>query len=77
MALDSGQLNAIDNWILDYIHGHKRATPNLLRRLYNDGTESDVSRQWVSRRVNRLAEHDHLRQVHPDASVYEFVNDPR
>jgi hypothetical protein len=78
MTLPPAKLNAMDEWILDYMNEHKRATPNLLLRTYNDEHEDDrISRQWISSRINRLAEHRHLRRVHPDDSTYEFVSDPR
>jgi hypothetical protein len=80
MALPPAKLNAMDEWILDYMGDHKRATPNLLLHLYNDeqdDADDSISRQWVSSRINRLTEHGHLQRVHPDDSTYEFVSDPR
>jgi hypothetical protein len=80
MTLPPAKLNAMDQWILDYMGEHKRAPPNLLLRTYNDEQDEEedtISRQWISSRINRLAEHNHLRRVHPDDSTYEFVSDPR
>lgn len=85
MALSPEQLNEPDRWILDYLSDEGRATPNLLRLRYSEAKadnddEEDIelmSRQWISNRVRRLAEHGHITRVHPDDSTYEFVSDPR
>lgn len=74
--LTEDQLNDIDTWILDFLSQHEWATPNLIRTHYNDDHDP-VSRQWVSSRIGRLAEHGHLQKVHPDANEYELVDDPR
>lgn len=76
MALSAEKLNDLDEWILDFLTSHEWATPNLLRQIYND-EHDEISRQWVSARVTRLAEHGHLRKVHEDADEYELVEDPR
>ena len=76
VTLSPDQLNDMDEWILDYFGEHQRATPNLLRHVYGDEND-DVSRQWISNRIRRLAEHSHIRRVHPEDATYEFVSDPR
>lgn len=76
MALSPEQLNDLDAWILDFLTEHEWATPNLLKVMH--GEEHDMkSRQWVSDRVRRLEEHDHLETVHPDAHERQLVDDPR
>jgi hypothetical protein len=72
VALDPGDLNDLDGTILDYLREEGRASPTLFRR----GEGVDTSRQWVSSRFVRLAEHDHIRELH-DTGIYEFVSDPR
>lgn len=76
MALAPDDLNEMDAWLLDFLGAHEWATPNLLRRFYNDEHEA-VSRQWVSARLLRLAEHGHVEKVHPEANEYRLVDDPR
>lgn len=76
MALPTEKLNGMDEWLLDFLHEHEWATPNLMRQFYNDDND-DVSRQWVSRRLGRLAEHDHVKKVHENADEYRIVDDPR
>lgn len=76
MALSEEDLNEMDRWILAFLTEHEWATPNLLRQFYSDETK-EVSRQWVSNRVGRLVEHDHLQRVHPDAYEVELIADPR
>lgn len=76
MVLAEEDLNEMDRWILDFLSKHEWATPNLLRHLYSEEIK-EVSRQWVSNRVGRLIEHDHLRRVHPDAYEVKLVTDPR
>lgn len=76
MTLSPDQLNDMDQWLLDFLSAHEWATPNLLRRFYNDENEA-VSRQWVSSRLGRLAEHGHVEYVHEEADEYQLVDDPR
>lgn len=80
VPLETENLNDMDRWILDYLTKHEWATPNLMRAFYNDEQESEddhVSRQWISSRIQRLREHDHVEKVHPDSSEYQLVDDPR
>lgn len=80
MALSEGKLNEIDRWLLDFLEEHEWATPNLMRQYYNDeqhDPDDKVSRQWVSKRLSRMAEHKHLEKVHARADEYQLVDDPR
>lgn len=72
MALPPDRLNELDRRILDYLRTEGRASPTLFRRA--DGV--DTSRQYVSARFVRLAEHGHIRELH-DTGIYEFESDPR
>lgn len=72
MTLPPGRLNEMDHRILDYLDAEGRASPTLFRR----AEDVDASRQYVSSRFVRLAEHDHIRDVH-DTGIYELVEDPR
>lgn len=74
MALSDGDLNELDHQILDAL-AEGRATPTLVKKLLEqEGT--DVSRQYVNRRMKRLSEHDHINNV-LDTGVYELISDPR
>jgi len=74
MGLSASELNDTDKMILEVLE-EGRATPNLVRaELATRGKE--VSRQYVSRRLKRLREHDHVRTV-LETSTYELVDDPR
>jgi hypothetical protein len=80
MSLNDDDLNDMDRWIVRYLSEHEWATPNLMRAYYNDEQSDErdhVSRQWISSRIQRLREHDHVDKVHPDASEYQLVADPR
>lgn len=77
MGLSADNINDMDGWILDFLSEHEWATPNLMRQIYMDEEDHEVTRQWVSSRLRRLSEHDHLEQVHPDAAEYRLVDDPR
>lgn len=72
VALDAGDLNDLDKQILTYLHEEGRASPTLFIR----ANDVDTSRQWVSSRFVRLAEHGHIRDLY-DTGIYEFVDDPR
>jgi hypothetical protein len=77
-VLSHDQLNDMDRWILDFLDEHEWATPNLLKQMYNDEQDdSGVSRQWVSDRLLRLEEHQHVTKVHPNAAERFLVDDPR
>lgn len=76
-VLSADQLNDLDEWILDFLSEHEWATPNLLRVMHGDDTNDQKSRQWISDRVTRLEEHNHIERVHPDVSERRLVSDPR
>lgn len=74
MALPSEKLNDVDKLILDEL-ADGRATPSLVQQcLADDGNE--FSRQYVNKRMRRLAEHEHIENLF-DTGVYELVDDPR
>jgi len=74
MALQPEDLNDADVEILDVL-ANGRATPQLIREELDAGGR-DVTRQYVSQRLKRLREHNHVvnRQ---SVGVYELVDDPR
>lgn len=71
MALSSDQLNELDEEIIDYLRDEGRASPTLFLR----AKDIDTSRQWISSRFVRLAEHGHIQELY-DTGIYEFVTDP-
>jgi hypothetical protein len=75
MALSPSQLNDVDRWILDFLGEHEWASVQLLRAFYLED-EGEISRQWMSERVGRLREHEHLERV-LETSTYRLVEDPR
>jgi hypothetical protein len=74
VTLDAGDLNEMDQNILDYL-AEGRATPTLIRRLL-ERDDVEVSRQYINQRMKRLAEHDHIENL-LDTGVYELREDPR
>jgi hypothetical protein len=78
MGLSPDQLNALDEWILDYLGAHEWASPNHLRVKHGAAHDDErKSRQWISDRVRRLEEHNHIERVHPDVADRQLVSDPR
>jgi hypothetical protein len=77
MGLSPDDLNALDEWILDFLGEHEWVTPNLIRHQHGTATDDRKSRQWVSDRVLQLEEHDHIERVHPAAAERQLVTDPR
>jgi len=70
MALEPRQLNDADRDILDFMRKESdRVNPSYVAE------ESGHSRPYVSQRLKRLKEHDHVRQPH--RGLWELVNDPR
>lgn len=74
--LEPDQLNDMDEWVLDFLSEHEWATPGLMRVFYMD-EHGEITRQWMSARIRRLAEHGHLEQAHPEHPTYQLVDDPR
>ena len=72
VVLEPDDLNALDEEIIDYLANEGRASPTLFMR----AEDVDTSRQWVSSRFTRLAEHGHIQELY-DTGIYEFANDPR
>jgi hypothetical protein len=72
VSLTLDDLNELDQNILNYLSAEGRASPTLFMR----ERDLDTSRQWVSSRFVRLAEHGHIHELH-DTGIYEFVEDPR
>lgn len=71
MTLGPEDLNEMDRQILTYLRDEGRASPTLFLR----AEDIDSSRQWVSSRFVRLAEHGHIRDLY-DTGIYEFVEGP-
>ena len=72
MPLTPDDLNDLDKQIVEYLATEGRASPTLFMR----AEDIDTSRQWVSSRFTRLAEHDHIRVLY-ETGIYELVEDPR
>lgn len=72
VALTPNDLNDLDEAILEYLAKEGRASPTLFMR----AEDVETSRQWVSSRFTRLAEHGHIRDLY-GTGVYELVEDPR
>lgn len=72
VTLTADDLNDLDEKIVEYLAIEGRASPTLFMR----AEDIDTSRQWVSSRFTRLAEHEHIRDLY-DTGVYELVDDPR
>lgn len=75
VTLSPGQLNDLDQTLLDLSH-EGRITPTLARKQLAERGLADVSRQYVNRRLKRLAEHEHIENL-LDTGVYELTDDPR
>ena len=70
MALEPRQLNDADRDILDFMREEgDRVNPSYVAE------ETGHSRPYVSQRLKRLKEHDHVRQPH--RGLWELVEDPR
>ena len=74
MTLSEEDLNALDHEILDVL-SDGRATPTLVKRLL-ERNDTDVSRQYINRRMKRLSEHEHIENL-LDTGVYELTADIR
>lgn len=74
MGLVADDLNDTDREILNVL-SEGRGTPQLVKEeLAARGRE--VSRQYISQRLKRLREHDHVENLY-DTGVYMLVDDPR
>lgn len=74
MALQPEDLNDADTEILGVL-AEGRATPQLVREELADRGR-DVTRQYVSQRLKRLREHNHVVN-RKETGVYELVDDPQ
>jgi predicted HTH transcriptional regulator len=67
--LDTGQLNDTDEQILEFMTAYGRVTPSWV------ADETDNPRAYVSQRLKRLKEHDHVSQ--PYRGLWDLETDPR
>lgn len=74
MGLNTESLNDLDRHILDILE-EGRATPTLIKKILNDQGK-DYTRQYISQRLKRLAEHNHIVNIR-NTGVYELTDDPR
>lgn len=74
MSLDPDALNEVDRRIIELLK-QGRATPTLIKKLLNEQGE-EYSRQYISQRLKRLSEHEHITNIR-DTGVYELIDDPR
>ncbi|MFC4549366.1 MULTISPECIES: hypothetical protein [Halorussus] len=75
VTLSPDQLNDLDRALLDLLV-EGRLTPTLARKQLDERGLADVSRQYINRRLKRLAEHEHIGNL-LGTGVYELVEDPR
>lgn len=76
--MDASRLSERHRWILDFLTEHEWATPALLRHVYNDEHDDvELSRHQINRPIRDLRSGEHIEHVHPDASEYQLVDDPR
>ena len=75
VTLSPDQLNDLDQALLDLLT-EGRITPTLARKQLDERGLADVSRQYINRRLKRLAEHEHIENL-LGTGVYELVDDPR
>lgn len=69
--LNESQLNELDRDILSFLRDNGRASPTYLKREL--GIEK--SRQYISSRMTRLAEHGYIEDRH-DTGIYDYVTWP-
>jgi predicted HTH transcriptional regulator len=67
--LETRQLNETDEQILEFMSTHGRVTPSWVAE------ETDNPRAYVSQRLKRLKEHDHVEQPH--RGLWDLIDDPR
>ena len=67
-SMSSIQLRDTDIKIIEILEEGRNAPLNIANRL-------DFSRQYIQRRLKRLEEHGHVRNI--GSGVYELVDDPR
>jgi DNA-binding Lrp family transcriptional regulator len=67
-VLSEDDLNGTDARLLDLLHDGRITPPYAAEQL-------EKSREYVSERLIRLKEHDHVRRIH--RGLYELVDDPR
>lgn len=67
--LEPRQLNDTDEEIIDFMATHGRVTPSWVAE------ETDNPRAYVSQRLKRLKEHDHVEQPH--RGLWDLQDDPR
>lgn len=72
MTLAPDDLNDLDRRILDFLREDGRASPTYFKR----AVDVDQSRQYISSRFVRLAEHDYVEDRF-DTGIYDYVADPR
>lgn len=75
MVLSESQLNDMDRAVLDVL-AEGRVTPSLAQTILAEREIADISRQYINKRLKRLGEHGHVRNLH-GSGVYELVQDPR
>lgn len=71
------KLSDTDRWIIEYLRRHEQASESLIRTLHNEHRSSDVSRQYINRRLNELEEHNYIVRVHEDVSEYRLAGHRR
>jgi len=69
--LSQDQLNGLDEKIIEFLEEDGRASPSYFKR----AAKVEQSRQYVSSRFVRLAEHGHIEDRH-DTGIYDFVEGP-
>jgi len=69
LMLEPRQLNSTDREILSFMVKHGRVSPSWVAE------ETNNPRAYVSQRLKRLKEHDHVNQPH--RGLWDLIDDPR
>lgn len=75
VVLTESQLNDMDRAVLDLL-AEGRVSPSLAQTILADREIADTSRQYINKRLKRLAEHGHVTNLY-GSGIYELVRDPR
>lgn len=76
VTLDDDGLREVDRVILEYL-AEGRVTPAYCRdRMLDEGVREEITSTYCGQRLQRLEEHDHVRNLF-DVGLYELLDDPR
>ncbi|AGB38780.1 hypothetical protein [Natronococcus occultus] len=75
MTLSNSDLRDVDRDLLEYLL-EGRVTPVYARERMNDEGRREVTSTYLGQRLQRLEEHDHVRNLY-ETGLYELIDDPR